>query len=72
MVSEDKIYVFNHINVLLPKEFVDFSNKTVETILGVHSSNYYVFKRAMEEIPLDVYTLVKDLIQQESWHLCTC
>ena len=66
VVDTKKIYVFNHINVSLPKQFVDFSDKSIESILGVYRDKFSVFKRAMEEIPLDVYILVKDLIEQDS------
>jgi len=65
-VDFDKIYSFNHFELDLPKQFVDFSGKSIESIMGTYRDKYSVFKRAMEEIPLDTLLLVKDLINQGS------
>lgn len=66
VVKEDKIYTFSHFNLDLPKQFVDFSGKSVEAIMGEYRDKYSVFKRGIIEISLDTLNLVKDLINQGS------
>jgi hypothetical protein len=66
IVNTEKVYVFDHFNVKLPKVFVDFSGKSIGAIEGLYRDKYSVFKRAMEEIPLDTLILVRDLINQGS------
>ena len=66
VVNETDIYQFNHLHLDLPKAFVDFSGNSVEAIMGNYRDKYQVFKRALEEIPLETLTLVKDLIEQGS------
>ncbi len=65
-VEEGKVYTFNHFGLDLPKEFVDQSGKSVESIMGEFRDAKNVFQRAMEEISLDTLILVKDLINQGS------
>jgi hypothetical protein len=66
VVNTEKIYEFNHFCILLPKQFVDFSGNSIERIAAFYKDKYLVFKRAMEEIPVDTLNLVKDLIHQGS------
>ena len=66
VVNTEKIYEFNHFHLDLPKQFVDFSGKSIEQITAFYRDKYSVFKRAMEEIPLDTLELVRDLIKQGS------
>jgi hypothetical protein len=66
VVELNKVYTFNHFNLDLPKQFVDFSSKSIEQITAIYKDKYSVFKRAMEEIPLDTLNLVADLIKQGS------
>jgi len=66
VVSENEIRTFNHLNLNLPKEFVDMSNSSVESIMGSYRDAKNVFQRCMEEISLDTLNLVKDLIIQGS------
>jgi hypothetical protein len=61
-----EVYTFNHINLQLPKLFVDFSNKSIEAIMANFRDAKNVFQRAMETISQDTLNLVKDLIQQGS------
>lgn len=65
-VEEGKVYTFNHFGLDLPKEFVDQSGKSVESIMGEFRDAKNVFQRTMEEISLDTLILVKDLINQGS------
>lgn len=65
-VDFNKVYTFNHFELDLPKQFVDFSGKSIEQIMAQYRDKYSVFKRAMEEIPLDTLFLVRDLINQGS------
>lgn len=66
VVIESKIYEFNHFHLDIPKKFIDMSGKSIEQITALYRDKYSVFKRAMEEIPLDTLNLVKDLINQGS------
>jgi hypothetical protein len=52
--------------VVIPKEFIDTTGNSRESIQGVHRTTKELFERAMREIPLDTYELVKDLINQGS------
>lgn len=65
-VEEGKVYTFNHFMIQLPKQFVSFNGDSIERIMANYRDKYQVFKRAMEEIPLDTLNLVKDLINQGS------
>lgn len=65
-VNSDEIYTFNHLSLTLPRQFVDFSGKSIESITASYREKKQVFKRAMEEISLDTLNLVKDLITQGS------
>jgi hypothetical protein len=66
VVNSEDVYTFNHFHMDLPKQFVDISGKSIETIRGLYRDKKFVFKRAMEEIPLDTLLLVRDLILQGS------
>lgn len=66
VVNSNDVYEFNHFHVFLNNSFVDFSNKSVEAIMGEYRDAKNVFSRAMQEIPLDTLVLVKDLIVQGS------
>lgn len=66
VVKADEIRTFNHIHLFLPKEFVDMSGSSVESIMGTFRDAKNVFQRGMEEISLDTLKLVKDLILQGS------
>lgn len=66
VVKEDIVYEFNHFSVFLDKKFVDFSGKSVESVIAKFKDKYSVFKRFMDETPLDTFILVRDLILQGS------
>lgn len=66
VVTAGKVYEFNHFHIDIPNTFVDKSGRSVEAIMGEYKSAYNVFKRGMEEIPLDTLQLVRDLILQGS------
>ena len=66
VVNTTDTYTFDHFHVFLPKQYVDFSKKSVEAIMGEHRDNKNVFQRTMETIPLDTLNLVRDLINQGS------
>jgi hypothetical protein len=66
VVNTEKVYEFNHFCIDLPKQFVDFSGRSIEEITAHYRDKYSVFKRAMEEISLDTLNLVRDLINQGS------
>ena len=66
VVKPNEIKTFTHLHLFIPKQFVDMSNKSVESIMGDYRDAKNVFQRAMVEIPLDTLNLVKDLINQGS------
>lgn len=66
VVKPDEIRTFNHLHLFLPKQFVDMTGKSVESIMGGYRDAKNVFKRAMDEISLDTLKLVRDLINQRS------
>lgn len=66
VVKPEEIRTFDHMNLSIPKLFVDISGKSIETIMGEFRDSKNVFQRAMETISLDTLELVKDLIIQGS------
>ena len=66
IVEAGKTYTFNHFHIVIPREFINFSGNSKESILGVTRTNKQLLERAMREIPLDTYELVRDLINQGS------
>lgn len=66
VVTAGKIYEFEHFCLDLPRRFVNFSGESLESITAGYRDKYSVFKRAVEEIPMDTLNLVKDLIAQGS------
>lgn len=65
-IKENEIRTFTHMHLFLPKEFVDATGASVESIMASYREPKNVFQRGMEEIPLDTLNLVKDLITQGS------
>jgi hypothetical protein len=66
VVKPEQRITFNHLHLDLPKQFVDQSGKSIESIMADYRSAKEVFKRALEELNVDTLTLVKDLIKQGS------
>lgn len=66
VVKLNETRTFHHFHLSLPKEYVDQTGKSIESIMGEFRDAKSVFQRAMEEIPLDTLYLVKDLIIQGS------
>jgi hypothetical protein len=66
VVKPNEIRTFNHFHLYLPKQFVDMSGKSVESLMGEYRDAKNVFERAMLEIPEDTLNLVRDLINQGS------
>lgn len=66
VVKPDQMVEFNHMHLDVPKQFVDFSGKSVESIMGEYRDAKNVFFRTMKEVPIDTLHLVRDLINQRS------
>lgn len=66
VVKAGETRTFHHFHLDLPKQFVDMSGKSIESIKAFYRDKYSVFKRALQEIPLDTLYLVRDLINQGS------
>lgn len=67
VVKANELVTFRHLNISVPKQFVSVHSKlSVESIMGNYRDSKNVFARCMQEIPLDVLKLVKDLINEGS------
>jgi len=66
VVKPNEIREFNHFYLDLPKAYVDSTGNSIETIMNAFRSDKDVFTRAMEEISIDTFNLVFDLIKQGS------
>lgn len=62
-VVANQVYTFNFFNVNLPKELVEFSNKSIETIRGMKNTVRQLFEKSLN-IPLETLELVRDLATQ--------
>jgi phosphoribosylformylglycinamidine (FGAM) synthase PurS component len=60
-----KVYTFYHYSVNIPKQFIDFSNKSKESIFGDLQTTKQLFQKGLL-IPLESLELIRDLIQQGS------
>jgi hypothetical protein len=65
-VVEGEIRTFHHMHLDIPKQFVDQSGNSIDAIKAGFRDAKNVFKRAMDEISIDTFNLVKDLINQGS------
>lgn len=69
VVKPNELVVFNHMFLDLPALFVSQTGPSplsIVAIMGKHRDDKEVFKRGMDEIPIDTLILVRDLIKQES------
>ena len=66
VVKANEIRTFTHLNLHLPTQFVDVSNRSIESIMADYRDAKNVFERAMQQISFDTLNLVKDLINQGS------
>lgn len=66
VVTTGQIVTFDHMSITVDKKFVNTTANSVETIQGTYRDARNLFKRCMEEIPLDTLELVRDLINQDS------
>ena len=66
VVKKNETRTFHHMHLDLPKEYVDMTGSSIESIQADYRSSKNVFLRAMVEIPLDTLDLVIDLINQGS------
>lgn len=66
VVKPNEIRTFDHFHLDLPKKFVDTTGASVESIMAGYRTDKEVFKRAMDEISIDTFNLVRDLIKQGS------
>lgn len=64
-IDIDKIYEFNHFHVFLPKSFVNFTLRSIESICGELNTTKQLFEKGLK-IPLETLELVEQLIQQGS------
>lgn len=65
-VKEGEVREFNHLFLDLPKQFVNMTGSSIESIVGTINQSKEVLKRGLDEIPIDTLDLVEDLITQGS------
>ena len=66
VVKPNETRTFNHFCVRLPREFVNTSHDTAESIQARLRDDKNVFKDGLDKIPVDTLQLVLDLINQGS------
>lgn len=66
VVNAQETRVFTHMHIHLPNEYIDDSGASVEAIIATYRDAKNVFQRAMVEIPLDTYKVIRDLVAQGS------
>ena len=67
VVEENKVYTFEHFMVKLPEQFVlKERGVSLPATLASFRTNYEVFKRTMEEISANSFSVVSELISQGS------
>lgn len=66
IVKVNEIREFHHMHLFVPKQFIDMSGASIESIIAPYRDSKALLKRAITEIPLDTLILVKELIQQGS------
>lgn len=66
VVKPNQIVTFQHLSLIIPREFIDFSSQSVESIRANYRVAQDIFKKAMDNIPTDTLILVRDLINQGS------
>ena len=67
VVEENKLYTFEHFMVRMPEQFVlKDSSQSLASLVAHYRSNYEVFKRTMEEISANSFSIVSELISQGS------
>lgn len=66
VVKPDEIRTFHHFFLDLPKQFVDMSGKSIDTIMAGYRDSKNLLMRGLSEISLDTLELVRDLINQNS------
>lgn len=64
--TENGIITWEHFALELPRQFVNKSSSSVESIMGQARDNKNVFKRSLDEITLDAVQTVLELIAQNS------
>lgn len=66
VVNSTDVYTFNHLHLNIPKEFINFSKESLESIFADYRTAKEVFKRGLDEISLDVLNLIVELSEQGS------
>ena len=67
VVEENKLYTFEHFMVRMSEQFVlKDSSQSLASLVAHYRSNYEVFKRTMEEISANSFSIVSELISQGS------
>jgi len=66
VVKANETRVWEHMHLFVDKAFVLMNEVSIEAVQGRMRDAYNVFKRGLNEIPLDTLELVRDLITQGS------
>lgn len=65
-VKPNELRVFNHMYLDIPKKYVSFSSESKESLMAYPKGSRDVFTRLLNEVSLDTFKLVRDLINQDS------
>ena len=66
VVKAGSTTTFEHLSMVVDSLYVDTTGASIESIEARYREDKNVFKRALDEIPVDTLLLVKDLINQGS------
>lgn len=64
IVKEGIVYTFDHMHLTIPRQFIDFSGNSTESIVASTKEVYNLLKRALSDISEDCLETVIDLIDQ--------
>lgn len=66
VVTTDKVYEFNHINLKIDNRFIDKSGNSINSVLGNFNTNYELLNKLLDSISYDKLELVNELILNKS------
>jgi hypothetical protein len=66
VVRANETKTFHHFSLEIPARFIYTGSSSIESLTAAVRDRYSVFKRAIQELPVDTLALVSDLINQGS------
>ena len=65
-ISVNDVFTFKHMNLDLPRKFVNFTGDSIQNIMDEYRTKQSVLKRLLESVSQEILNLVIDLINQDS------